>query len=471
MSVSVEKLEGSMAKLTITVPAADFVKAIDRAYNKEKGRIQLPGFRKGKAPRKLIEQMYGKGIFYEDAANDCINATYNDAEKESGEDIVSNPTIDVTQIEEGKDFIYTAEVALKPPVSLGKYKGVSVTKQDPVEVTEEDIDKELKRQQDANAKIVDVTDRPVQKDDMIKLDFAGTVDGEAFDGGTAENYDLTVGSGSFIPGFEDQLIGMKIGDEKDVEVTFPEDYHEKSLAGKPAVFHCKVNSIKAKVLPELNDEFADEVSEFSTLEEYKADVKKNIEVRKEQEQRNAKQGEAVAAAVEDAKIDIPDAMKRTQEENLANEFAQNLQYQGMSLETYLQYTGMTRDQFLDQLGPQAEIRIRNSLVLEAIADAENIEVSDEDYENEYKSMADQYHMDVENVKKVFGTPEMKKELARDIRIRKAADLVTDNAKEDKVKEEPSKEEPAKEEAPAAEAEAAAPEEKPAEADAEEKPAE
>lgn len=459
MSVSVEKLEGSMAKLTITVPAADFVKAIDRVYNRQKNRIQLPGFRKGKAPRALVEKMYGQGIFYEDAVNDCINNTYADAVKESGEDIVSNPSIDVTQIEEGKDLIYTAEVALRPPVSLGKYKGVSVTKQDPVEVTDEDVEKELKRQQDANAKIVDVTDRPVQKDDMIRLDFAGTVDGRAFDGGTAENYDLTVGSGSFIPGFEDQLIGMNIGDEKDVEVTFPEDYHQKDLAGKPAVFHCKVNSIKEKVLPELNDEFADDVSEFSTLDEYKADIRKNIEVQREKEQRNTRQGEAVAAAVDDAKIDIPDAMLKTQEENLANEFAQNLQYQGMNLETYLQYTGQTRDQFLETLKPQAEVRIRNSLVLEAIADAENIQVDDQDYEDEYKSMADQYHMDVENVKKIFETGEMKQDLARDIRVRKAADFVTDHAVEDKVKEEAQKEtakgEAAPEEEKASDAEAPA----------------
>ena len=336
MSVSVEKLENSMARLTIEVSAEDFTKAIEKAYQKEKNRISIPGFRKGKAPRKIVEKMYGAGIFYEEAANTCINESYENAAKESGEDIVSNPSIDVTQIEEGKSFIYTAEVALKPPVSLGKYKGVSITKQAPVEVTDEEVENELKRQQDANGKIQDVTDRPVADGDMIKLDFAGTVDGEAFDGGTATDYDLTVGSHSFIPGFEEQLVGMNVGEEKDVEVTFPEDYHEKKLAGKPAVFHCKVNSVKTKVLPELNDAFADEVSEFSTLDEYKADIRKNLEVRKEEEHKNAKQNEAVAAAVEDAKIDIPEAMLRTQQENIANEFAQNMQYQGMRLETYLQ---------------------------------------------------------------------------------------------------------------------------------------
>lgn len=448
MSVSVEKLENSMAKLTIEVSAEDFGKAIEKAYQKEKNRISIPGFRKGKAPRKIVEKMYGAAIFYEDAANQCINDSYEAAVKESGEDIVSNPKIDLTQIEEGKSFIYTAEVALKPPVSLGKYKGVSVTKQGPAEATDEDVEKELKRQQDANGKIEEVTDRPVADGDMIKLDFAGTVDGVAFDGGTAENYDLTVGSHSFIPGFEEQLVGLSIGEEKDVEVSFPEDYHEKSLAGKPAVFHCKVNAIKTKVLPELNDAFADEVSEFTTLDEYKADIRKNLEERKASELRNAKQGEAVAAAVEDAKIDIPEAMLRTQQENLANEFAQNMQYQGMRLETYLQYTGQTREQFLEQMKPQAEQRIRNSLVLEAIADAESIEASDEDLEQEFQKMADQYHAPLENVKKLFETEEMKNDLKKDIRIRKAADFVTDNAKETKRAKKASKKAAAAEEAEA-----------------------
>lgn len=447
MSVSVEKLENSMARLTIEVSAEDFTKAIEKAYQKEKNRISIPGFRKGKAPRKIVEKMYGAGIFYEEAANTCINESYENAAKESGEDIVSNPSIDVTQIEEGKSFIYTAEVALKPPVSLGKYKGVSITKQAPVEVTDEEVENELKRQQDANGKIQDVTDRPVADGDMIKLDFAGTVDGEAFDGGTATDYDLTVGSHSFIPGFEEQLVGMNVGEEKDVEVTFPEDYHEKKLAGKPAVFHCKVNSVKTKVLPELNDAFADEVSEFSTLDEYKADIRKNLEVRKEEEHKNAKQNEAVAAAVEDAKIDIPEAMLRTQQENIANEFAQNMQYQGMRLETYLQYTGQTKEQFLEQLKPQAEQRIRNSLVLEAVAEAENIEVTDEDLKDEYQKMADQYHMPVENVEKVFESDQMKDDLKKDVRIRKAVDFIADNAKETKKAKAPKAEADAAEEKP------------------------
>ncbi len=431
MSVSVEKLENSMAKLTVEVSAEEFGKAIEKAYQKEKNHISIPGFRKGKAPRKIVEKMYGAAVFYEDAANSCINGSYEDAVKESGEDVVSNPKIEVAQIEEGKSFIYTAEVALKPPVSLGKYKGVSVTKPESTEVTDEEVEKELKRQQDANGKIEDVTDRPVADGDMIKLDFAGSVDGTAFDGGTAEDYDLTVGSHSFIPGFEEQLVGLGIGEEKDVEVTFPEDYHQKDLAGKPAVFHCRVNSIKTKVLPELNDEFADEVSEFATLEEYKADLRSNLQSAKDKDLRNAKQGEAVAAAVEDSKIDIPEAMLRTQEENLANEFAQNLRYQGMQLETYLQYTGQTREQFLEQLKPQAEQRIRNSLVLEAVAAAENIEANEEDLEKEFQKMADQYRTPLENVKKLFEDESMKEDLKKDICIQKAADLITDLAKEDK----------------------------------------
>ena len=447
MNVTVEKLDKGMAKLTITVTADVVAEAEDKVYKRQKSQISIPGFRKGKAPKKIIEKMYGEGVFLSDAINDVINETYPDAVKECGEEIVSNPKIDLSQAEPGKDLIYTAEVALKPEVKLGKYKGVEIEKLEAPKVSEEDIEKELKRQQDANAKIVDVTDRPVQNGDMIKLDFAGTVDGEAFDGGTATDYDLTVGSHSFIPGFEEQLVGMNVGEEKDVEVTFPEDYHEKKLAGKPAVFHCKVNSVKTKVLPELNDAFADEVSEFSTLDEYKADIRKNLEVRKEEEHKNAKQNEAVAAAVEDAKIDIPEAMLRTQQENIANEFAQNMQYQGMRLETYLQYTGQTKEQFLEQLKPQAEQRIRNSLVLEAVAEAENIEVTDEDLKDEYQKMADQYHMPVENVEKVFESDQMKDDLKKDVRIRKAADFIADNAKETKKAKAPKAEADAAEEKP------------------------
>ncbi|MBQ9614643.1 MAG: trigger factor [Lachnospiraceae bacterium] len=436
MSVTVEKLEKSMAKLIIEVSSEEFDKAVEKVYLRQRNRINVPGFRKGKAPRKIIEKMYGEGVFFEDAANDCINATYSDAVKECGEEVVSNPTIDVTQLEAGKPFIYTAEVALKPPVGLGKYKGVEIEKREPVTVSEEEIAAELSRQQNANAKIVDVTDRPVKDGDMIKLDYAGTVDGVAFDGGTAQNADLTIGSGSFIPGFEDQLIGVSVDEEKDVEVTFPENYHEKTLAGKAAVFHCKVNGIKEKVLPELNDEFADEVSEFSTLDEYKNNIMKNLADRKENEQRQAKENDAVDAVIADAQIEIPDAMLRTQQEQIANEMAQNMQYQGLTFDQYLQYTGMTREAFLEQMKPQATKRIQTRLVLEEIVKAEGIEATDEDFEAELQKMADQYRMPVENVKSYFDSDQAKEDLKKDIAVQKAITFITDNAKEvEKKKEE------------------------------------
>ena len=446
MNVTVEKLEKGMAKLTITVTADVVAEAEDKVYKRQKNQISIPGFRKGKAPKKIIEKMYGEGVFLSDAINDVINETYPDAVKECGEEIVSNPKIDLSQAEPGKDLIYTAEVALKPEVKLGKYKGVEIEKLEAPKVSEEDIEKELKRQQDANAKIVDVTDRPVQNGDMIKLDFAGTVDGEAFEGGKAENYDLTIGSGSFIPGFEDQLVGMNIGEEKDVNVTFPEDYGQKDLAGKAAVFACKVNAIKEKKLPELNDEFADEVSEFSTLDEYKKDIEKNLLVRAEEQYKQTKENAAVAAAVADADIEIPDAMLETQAESLVNEFAQNLQMQGMNIDMYLQYTGLQKDQLVEQFKPQAKTRIQNSLVLEAVAKAENIEASDEDLAAEYEKMAAQYNMPVDNIKKVFGESEQyKDDMKKDIALRKAAELIAANAKETREakKADEEKEKPAK----------------------------
>ena len=446
MNVTVEKLDKGMAKLTITVTADVVAAAEDKVYKRQKSQISIPGFRKGKAPKKIIEKMYGEGVFLSDAINDVINETYPDAVKECGEEIVSNPKIDLSQAEPGKDLIYTAEVALKPEVKLGKYKGVEIEKLEAPKVSEEDIEKELKRQQDANAKIVDVTDRPVQNGDMIKLDFAGTVDGEAFEGGKAENYDLTIGSGSFIPGFEDQLVGMNIGEEKDVNVTFPEDYGQKDLAGKAAVFACKVNAIKEKKLPELNDEFADEVSEFSTLDEYKKDIEKNLLVRAEEQYKQTKENAAVAAAVADADIEIPDAMLETQAESLVNEFAQNLQMQGMNIDMYLQYTGLQKDQLVEQFKPQAKTRIQNSLVLEAVAKAENIEASDEHLEAEYGKMAAQYNMPVDNIKKVFGESEQyKDDMKKDIALRKAAELIAANAKETREakKADEEKEKPAK----------------------------
>lgn len=440
MSVSVEKLEKSMAKLTVEVSAEDFTKALEKVYNKEKGRITINGFRKGKAPRKAVERVYGKGIFYEDAANECINNSYPSAAKESGEDIVSNPSIEVTQVEEGKPLVYVAEVALRPPVTLGQYKGVEVDKLPSDEATDEDVDNELKRQQEKNAKTNEVTDRPVQDGDEITLDFAGTVDGVAFDGGTAQDYDLKIGSHSFIDNFEDQLIGMNVGDEKDVNVTFPEDYGQKDLAGKPAVFHCTIKKIKEKILPELNDEFADEVSEFKTLDEYKNDIRVKTHERKAENNKNQKENQAIDKVIENATIEIPGPMLSTMQENIMNEYSQQMMYQGIRFADYLNYLGMTKEQFLEEVKPQAEKRIRTRLVLEEVAKAENIEATQDDIDKEMEDLAKQYNMDLDRVKKIFEDEEQMKSLKEDIAVRKAADLIRDNAVEVEKKEEDKKDE-------------------------------
>ena len=371
MSLQVEKLEKNMAKLTIEASAEDFEKAIQKVYLKARGRINIPGFRKGKAPRKLIEKMYGTGVFYEDAANDLIPTAYAEALKDCDLEIVSRPEINVTQIESGKPFIFTAEVAVKPEVTLGEYKGVEVEKSN-VEVTDEDINKEVDKERENNSRTIDVDDRAVESGDIIKLDFDGSVDGVPFAGGKAENYTLTIGSGSFIPGFEDQLIGTKIGEDKDVTVTFPEDYHEKSLAGKEAVFKCKVNAITVKELPDADDEFASEVSEFETLAEYKEDIKKKLTEKKEKEARAKKEAQAVEKAVENATMEIPDAMIDTQVQSMMEDFARRMQSQGLSLEQYFQFTGMDAKKMHDQMKPEALKRIQNSLVLEAVAKAENL---------------------------------------------------------------------------------------------------
>ena len=427
MSLQVEKLEKNMAKLTIEASAEDFEKAIQKVYLKARGRINIPGFRKGKAPRKLIEKMYGTGVFYEDAANDLIPTAYAEALKDCDLEIVSRPEINVTQIESGKPFIFTAEVAVKPEVTLGEYKGVEVEKSD-VEVTDEDINKEVDKERENNSRTIDVDDRAVESGDIIKLDFDGSVDGVPFAGGKAENYTLTIGSGSFIPGFEDQLIGTKIGEDKDVTVTFPEDYHEKSLAGKEAVFKCKVNAITVKELPDADDEFASEVSEFETLAEYKEDIKKKLTEKKEKEARAKKEAQAVEKAVENATMEIPDAMIDTQVQSMMEDFARRMQSQGLSLEQYFQFTGMDAKKMHDQMKPEALKRIQNSLVLEAVAKAENIEISDEKVDEEIAKMAEAYKMEVEKLKDLIGESEkdqMKKELA----VQAAADLIADAAKE------------------------------------------
>ena len=429
MNVSVEKLDNSMAKLTIEISAADFDKEIEKVYKKERGRLNVPGFRKGKAPRRMLEKMFGVGIFLEDAVNNTINGTYTEAAQscEISDEISSAPEIDVTQVEAGKPLIYTAVVAVKPPVSLGKYKGVEVEKQD-ITVTDAEVDAEINAEREKNATYNEVTDRPVKDGDRIQLDFEGFVDGVAFDGGKGEDYPLTIGSGSFIPGFEEQLVGMNVGEVKDVTVTFPENYQSADLAGKEAVFTCKVLKITEKVLPELNDEFADDVSEFSTLEEYRADVRKNLEVRKENSARTDKENAVIDAIIEDAAIEIPEPMIRTQQEQIVDEFAQQMQAQGLSMDQYFSYTGGTREKMLDTVKDQAIKRIKTRLVLETIVKEENITATDEDYDAELEKLAQAYGMEVDSIKKVFDGRE-KDRMMEDIAVQKAVTFVTDNAVE------------------------------------------
>ena len=427
MSVQVEKLEKNMAKLTVEVPAEDVEKAIQGAYQKMKKSINIPGFRKGKAPRQLIEKMYGKEVFYNEAVDAMLPKAYSDAVEECGEEIVSYPKINVEQIESGKPFIFTAEVVVKPAVTLGEYKGIQVEKA-PVEVTEEEIQAEVDKEREANSRTVTVEDRAVQKGDIATIDFEGFVDGVAFDGGKGENYDLEIGSNTFIPGFEDQLVGAEIGKELDVNVTFPEEYGAKELAGKAAVFKCKVNGIKVKELPEADDEFAQEVSEFDTLDAYKEDIKANLLKKKEEEAQRVKEDAVIGKIIEGAQMEIPEAMVEYQTQQMLDDFGRRMQSQGLSLEQYFQFTGMTEDQYKEQMKPRALQNIQSRLVLEAVAAAEKLEATEEDLDAEYAKMAEQYKLDVEKVKEIFGEYQ-KEELKKDIVIQKAAALVTDAAVE------------------------------------------
>ena len=427
MSLQVEKLEKNMAKLTIEAAAEELDKAIETAYQKQKGKISIPGFRKGKVPRQVIEKMYGKEVFYEEAANALIPGAYEKALEECEEDIVSSPKIEVTQIEAGKPFIFTATVALKPEVKLGKYKGVKVDKAD-VEVTEEEINAAIDRERENNARNITVEDRPVKDGDMTLLDFEGFVDGVAFEGGKGENYPLTIGSGAFIPGFEEQLVGAEIGKEVEVNVTFPEDYQAENLKGKAAVFKCTVKEIKEKELPEIDDEFASEVSEFDTLAEYKEDIKKNLEERKAKEAKDAKEEAVIEAIIEASEMDIPEAMIETQQRQMVDEFAQRITMQGLSMEQYFQFTGTNYQKMVEQVKPQALERIKSRLVLEAIAAAEKIEATEEEYEEELGTMAEVYQMEVSKVKELMGERE-KKNIMQDLAVRKAAEFVAKNAKE------------------------------------------
>lgn len=427
MSFTVEKNENNMATLKIEVAAADFDKAIDSAYHKNKNKISVPGFRKGKVPRQMIEKMYGAGIFYEDAANEIIPVAYNEASKESGLDIVSQPEVNIVEIEKGKNFVFTATVALKPPVELGQYLGVEIDKVDTV-VTDEEVEAEVEKVREQNSRLISIEDRPVQDKDQTVIDFEGFVDGVAFEGGKGEDYPLTIGSHSFIDTFEDQLIGKKIGEEVEVNVTFPAEYHAAELAGKPAMFKVTVKEIKEKELPELNDDFVQDVSEFNTVDEYKADLKANLTKKKEEAAEKDRQAKAVAKAVENSKMEIPEAMIKTQVNRMAEEFAQRLQQQGLSIDAYMQYTGSTKEAFLENLKPEAEIRIKNSLVLEAVAKAENITANDEDVEKEINDMAAMYQMEADKLKEYMGEAELK-QLKDDLAIQKAADLLAEKAVE------------------------------------------
>ncbi len=427
MSVQVENLEKNMAKLTIEVPAEELEKAIEAAYQKQKSKISVPGFRKGKVPRKMIEKMYGAGIFFEDAANTLIQENYGPAVEESKVDVVSRPTIDVTQIESGKPFIFTAEVAVRPEVTLGKYLGVQVTKIDTT-VTDEEVEAALEKEREKNSRTVTVTDRPVANGDTAVIDFEGFVDGVAFEGGKGENHPLEIGSHSFIDTFEDQLIGHNTGDDVDVNVTFPEQYQAAELAGKPALFKVKIHEIKTKDLPELNDEFAQDVSEFDTLDAYKEDLKKHLEVEKENDAKRTKEDEAIKKIIEKSSMDIPEAMIETQCENMINEFAQRIQQSGLSMDQYMQFSGMTLDKLKEQVRPEAETRIKSSLVLEQIAKDEKIEVSDEEVQAEIEKMAKAYGMEADKLAEYMGDAE-KESIKRDVAVTKAVDLIMENVKE------------------------------------------
>ena len=427
MSLQVEKLEKNMAKLTIEVPADDLEKALQSAYMKQKNKISLPGFRKGKVPRQMIEKMYGAEIFYDDAANELIPKAYAEAYDEAELDIVSRPQINVVQIEKGKPFIFTADVATKPEVTLGEYKGLEIEKVS-TRVTQKEVDAKIQEEAEKNARTITVTDRPVQDGDEVILDFEGFVDGVAFEGGKGENYPLTIGSGSFIPGFEEQLVGAEAEKEMEVKVTFPEDYHAEDLKGKEAVFKCTVHEIKAKELPEIDDEFAAEVSEFDTLEEYKADIKAKIKDQKASEGKRKQEDQAVDAVVKNAQYEIPQPMIETQVMQMADDFAQRIQSQGISLEQYFQFTGMTADKMMDELRPQAIKRIETRLVLEAIAKAENIEISDEKLDEELAKMAESYKMEVDKLKEFMDENE-KKQMKEDMAVQEAITFLIENAVE------------------------------------------
>ena len=427
MSLQVEKLEKNMAKLTIEVSAEDLDKAMEKAYQKQKSRISLPGFRKGKAPRKMIESMYGKGVFMEDAVNSLVPQEYTKALGECDLEIVSQPEINVTQMEPGKALIFTADVAVKPEVTLGDYKGVEVPKSE-IAVTDEEVDAEVKKEQDKNARTVAVEDRAAANGDITTIDFEGFVDGVAFEGGKGTDYALTLGSGTFIPGFEDQLVGANTGDHVEVKVTFPEEYQAKELAGKEAVFQCDVKKIETKEVPELDDEFAKDVSEFDTLAEYKEDVKKKLTEKKEKEARTAKENAAVDKAIENAQMDIPELMTKTECRQMMDDFSRRMQQQGLSMEQYFQFTGQSLDKMMEDMKPQALKRIQTRLVLEKVAEAENIQPSEEEITEEIQKMADAYKMEADKIREAIGESGLE-QMKKDMAVQKAVTVIADAAVE------------------------------------------
>ena len=426
MEFKVEKKEKNMAVITVTVPNDEFRKAVKETYNRDKGKFQLPGFRKGHAPQYMIEKIYGEGVFYEGAVNACINKTWPEASKESGLEIVSRPEIDVAEVGGGKDLVYTGTVAVRPEVVLGEYKGIEVQKAD-MEVTEADIDEAIGKEQDKNSRLVTVEDRAAENGDTVKINFDGTMDGVAFEGGKGENYPLVLGTGNFIEGFEEQIVGHKTGDAFDVNVTFPENYHAKDLAGKPAVFKCELLEIQRKEFPEVNDEFASEVSEFDTLEEYKADLRKKLEEAKMKSAAAQNENNVIAKVCENAQIDIPAPMIEMQTEQMIDDYARRMQSQGLPLDQYMQYTGMTMDKLKDQFRPQAERNLKTRLVLEEVAKAENIQVSEEAVDAEIKKMADAYKIELDKMKEYLGDAE-KENITMDLKVQEAVDFLVAEAK-------------------------------------------
>ena len=425
MEFKAEKKEKNMAVITITVPAEDFKKAVKETYNRDKGKFQLPGFRKGRAPQHMIEQFYGKGVFFEGAVNSCINKYYPEASKESGLEIVSRPEINVEEIGEDKGLVFTATVAVRPEVKLGAYKGIEVEKAD-MTVTEDEVDNELRREQEKNARLVSVEDRAAEEGDTVKIDFDGSMDGVPFDGGKGENYSLVLGTGNFIEGFEEQVVGHNTGDEFDVNVTFPENYHAKDLAGKPATFKCVLHEIQRKELPELDDEFAGEVSEFDTMEEYKADLRKKMEENKAKSAAAQNENKVLEKVVENAEIEIPAPMLELQVENMIDDYGRRMQSQGLPLEQYMEYTGMTMDALKEQFKPQAERNLKTRLVLEEIVKQEQIEISEDAIDAEIKKMAETYKIEPEKMKEFMSDAD-KESMAMDLKVQEAVDFLVAEA--------------------------------------------